>query len=354
MTGCGGPSAPEGGAGGRDLELAVVVPVRDGAAHLGACLDALAPALEGLAAEVVVVDDGSRDGSAALARARGARVLPSGGEGLGPAAARNAGVAATAAPVVVFVDADVEVHPGALRRLRAAVADGGFDAAYGSYDDAPSARNLASLYMNLRHHHGHRLATDDSGTFWSGLGAVRREAFLAAGGFDAARFPVPSVEDVDLGRRLRAAGGRIRRDPGALGKHRKRWTFSSVVRTDIVCRAWPWSRMMIEHPGALRELNAAPAEQLRALVALALLASLLLALAGWAPWWAPLGPLVAALLLGAPLLRVLARGAGWPRALVLMLFHQLHLVYAALTFVLRRLTLRAPRAGSEVSAGRPG
>ena len=44
-------------------------------------------------------------------------------------------------------------------------------------------------------------------TFWTGLGAVRRDAFLAVGGFDGARYPHPSIEDIELGRRLFAAGG---------------------------------------------------------------------------------------------------------------------------------------------------
>lgn len=330
------PSGPE-----LTPRVAAVVPVRDGGEDLVRCLTALRLSLEGMDAEIVVVDDGSRDGSGERARSAGARVVPSGGEGLGPAAARNAGVAVVSAPVVLFVDADVEVHPDAPRRLLGAVGEGGgFQAAYGSYDDEPSARNLASLYMNLRHHHGHRTPSDDAGTFWSGLGAVRREAFLAVGGFDARRYPRPSVEDVDLGRRLRAAGGRIRRDPGALARHRKRWTFASVVHTDIVCRAWPWAGMMIEHPGELRELNAAPREQLRALLALSALGAPALAAAGLVPWAAAPLPAVAGLLASGSLLRVLARRAGWPGALLLGLFHQLHLAYAAGTFVARRLVPR--------------
>ena len=108
------PGEPE--RGGR---LAVVVPVRDGGADLSRCLAALGRALEGLDAEVVVVDDGSSDDSAERARMAGARVLRSGGSGLGPAEARNVGVRAVEAPVVLFVDADVVVHREAPRRLLA-------------------------------------------------------------------------------------------------------------------------------------------------------------------------------------------------------------------------------------------
>ena len=58
-----------------DRRLSVVVPAHDSAATLPACLDALLSAAAGHGAEVVVVDDASRDGSAALAGERGATVI---------------------------------------------------------------------------------------------------------------------------------------------------------------------------------------------------------------------------------------------------------------------------------------
>ena len=54
-------------------------------------------------------------------------------------------------------------------------------------------------------------------TFWAGLGAVRRERFLEAGGFDAGRYPAPAIEDIELGLRLTDAGHRILLDPADPG-----------------------------------------------------------------------------------------------------------------------------------------
>ncbi len=83
--------------------LAVVVPARDEARTLGPILGAVYAS--NLVDEVVVVDDGSRDDTADVARAAGARVLELDGRGKG--AAMAAGLAATTSELVVFLDGDV-------------------------------------------------------------------------------------------------------------------------------------------------------------------------------------------------------------------------------------------------------
>jgi len=308
--------------------LSVVMPVRDGRPHLEASLPALLRSGGERLLEVIVVDDGSQDGSGERASELGARVLRSGGR-LGPAAARNVGAAEAPGDVVLFVDADVVVHPDALGRIADAFADPGTVAVFGSYDDRPPQRGFASQYMNLRHHHVHRTPAEDASTFWAGLGAVRREAFLAAGGFDAKRFPHPSVEDIELAPRLRAGGGRIRRVPGIQGTHLKRWSVGDVLRTDLLRRAIPWARLMQERPGAYTDLNVGRSERLRAALAGALAAGAVLAAAGLVSGWIPLALLGAAALANRPLLALFWRTNGAWFALRGLLFHQLYYLYGA-------------------------
>ncbi|MED6334207.1 MAG: glycosyltransferase family 2 protein [Planctomycetota bacterium] len=309
--------------------ITAVVPVYDGRAHLERSLPALMAAGRGLLDEVIVVDDGSRDGSGECAAALGARVLRAGDEPGGPARARNLGAAAAAGEVLLFVDADVVVHADAVRRVAETLGEGGATAVFGSYDAQPVARNLASLYVNLRHHHVHREPSEDAATFWSGLGAVRREAFEAARGFDADLFTRPSIEDIDLGRRLRAAGGRIRRDPALSATHLKAWTWRAAIRTDIALRALPWARLMREYPGAFGDLNVGFGERAKALLAAALAATGAAAIAG------VIGPPIPALLLAVAFLanRRLAltflRAGGPLIALVGTLFHQVYFLYSA-------------------------
>ena len=113
------PQAASAPAGRGPLDLAVVVPARDEAVALPGLLASLA-AQRRPATEVVVVDDESTDGTAAVAVAGGARVVaapprPPGWNGKQWAC--HTGLLATTAPVVCFVDADVELAPDALARL---------------------------------------------------------------------------------------------------------------------------------------------------------------------------------------------------------------------------------------------
>ncbi len=332
------------------LTLSVVLPVFNGGDSLRRCLEALCAANSGSEAmEIIVVDDGSSDGSADIARTLGARVVPSGGHALGPAAARNVGAREAKGDLLLFVDADVLVAADALGRVLDSFEDEDLGAVFGSYDDTPLEENDASLYMNLRHHHGHRVPSENAATFWTGLGAVRRKAFLSIGGFDLDNFPYPSVEDIDLGQRLRASGVRIRRDPNLLGTHLKRWSWRTVIHTDIFRRARPWAEMMIAHPGRFTDLNVARSEQWKALLAGSWL--LLIALSAWGllPLWMIAAGFALVLLVNHSLTLVFLRAKGPRFALVGMLFHQLYFLYAAATYTgcrVHRLMSGPSRTGS--------
>jgi len=219
--------------------MATIIPARNAGTTLGPCLDALRAA--GMdARSIIVVDDGSEDATAQIARDAGVNVIPTEGP-LGAAAARNVGAAATEADLLLFVDADVAVHPDAIDRMRAAFSPKEIVAVFGSYDDAPPDVSVVSRYRNLLHHHVHQTAMAEAQTFWTGLGAVRRQAFEDVGGFDPA---FDFLEDVELGLRLHDKGGLLRLDSAIQGKHLKRWTFASMMLTDLWGRAIPWLQLM--------------------------------------------------------------------------------------------------------------
>jgi len=223
--------------------LSVIVPATDSPPTLDACLEALRTALPP-GGEILVVD------------------AP---PGAGPAEARNLGALRARGELLAFCDADVLVEPPALERIaRRFDADPGLGALFGAYDDRPAAPGGVSRFRNLLHHHVHVRAEGPAETFWAGIGAVRREAFEAAGGFDAIRYPQPAIEDIELGARLRDRGERIELDPAVRGTHLKRWTLTSMVTTDFARRGVPWVRLLAERRRASSSLNLAPRQALAA------------------------------------------------------------------------------------------
>jgi cellulose synthase/poly-beta-1,6-N-acetylglucosamine synthase-like glycosyltransferase len=197
--------------------VSVVVPARNEAGQIGCCVTAIR-GQDAKVVEVVVVDDGSRDATAAEAGAAGARVVAAPGPGTGQAgkaaAAALGARVATAGRWLAFVDADVVLAPGALSRLLAACLHTG--AVAGSPLARQATRSLWEelLLPDLGLAVAERLDLDAIGdparpeAFLSGQCLlVRRDAYAAAGGFGAVAGSL--VEDVALARRLKAAGGRL-------------------------------------------------------------------------------------------------------------------------------------------------
>lgn len=331
------------------MSLSVVVPARDAGETLAACVSALVKEA-GEGTEIVVVDDASAEAVeetlGELVRSGTIRVVRLDAR-RGAAGARNAGARAARGELLFFVDADVVLAPGGIERARAALDDPAIDAVIGSYDDEPAAQTTVSLFKNLAHHHFHQRSGAEATTFWGACGAIRREAFEAAGGFDEKRFVAPSIEDVELGARLVAAGRRIRLDPGLRVRHLKRWTLRSLVATDVVRRAIPWTRLILERGGVPANLNFSADQRVATLIALGLVAVAVaglfrpVALAGLLPG------LAAAAWINRDLFALFARRGG-ARLLVAGFFlQQLYYLYSVaglLAGVVLHVTGRSPRA----------
>jgi glycosyltransferase involved in cell wall biosynthesis len=235
-------------------QLSVIVPVYNGGAQLTRCIEALL-ASDFSDCEIIIVDDNSSDGSAAAWRTRGIEVIRLASR-RGPAAARNCGASKACGQVLLFVDADVAVRRDTLSSVAAFFREHGNVAAlFGSYDTEPAAENFVSQYKNLLHHFIHQRSSAEAETFWAGCGAIRREAFEAVGGFDEGKYSRPSIEDIELGYRLRRKKFEIILDRDLQVKHLKRWTLPSLLRADIFNRALPWSQLIMEDGGMINELN---------------------------------------------------------------------------------------------------
>jgi GT2 family glycosyltransferase len=323
------------------MRLSVIVPVYNGASFLRASLAALAGSSH-RDYELLVVDDGSTDESAAVASAAGATVLTLAERG-GPARARNHAARVATGDVLVFIDADVCVHADTLARIDAHLrANPETVAVMGSYDDSPADPGFVSQYKNLFHHYIHQHSRQRAWTFWAGCGAIRRDVFLAAGGFDD-RYDRPCIEDIELGARLAAQGQRIDLDPAIQAKHLKRWTLRNLIRTDVFDRAVPWLTLMLRTRHMPPDLNVTHAHRasvvLACLAAMAAVAIPVAAAVGSSAVVAAAFAVLAAccfglLVLNLDLYRFFARKRGWPFALKALALHWFYYLYCAAGVVL--------------------
>ena len=270
------------------LSVSVVIPVYNGGDDLDRCLGAVMGSEYPLE-EVIVVDDAStRPTTAEIARRHGATVLRMEQQG-GPGRARNRGAEHARGDVLVFTDADVVLHHDAIRRAIGVLgSDPDVAAVFGSYDDRPAHPSFLSRYRNLYHHWNHQAGNEEASTFWTGCGAIRRSVFLEMGGFSS-EFERPSIEDIELGYRLRESGHRVRLLKDMQGTHLKEWTFGDMMKTDVLRRGAPWVALLLRHPDSPADLNLNLGARIATVLAALFLLSLILLIPGL-PWSLPAWP----------------------------------------------------------------
>lgn len=313
--------------------ISVIMPLYNARHLLAQVLPPLLAAVErGEVLELIVVDDNSSDDGPQHCLELGVTLLRTPTRS-GPGVARNMGVDAARGDVVLFIDSDVVMHAEVPAIVAASFVSQDVGAVFGSYDDAPADRGLVSKYMNLRHHYIHQRGKEQSETFWAGCGAVDREVFLEAGGYDPERYPLPSIEDIELGHRIRKLGKQILLDKRMLATHLKRWTLVNMVATDVFRRAVPWSRLMMLPEYKVDDLNVGTAERVKAVVA----GLFWLSLAA-VPWWhatafVTAGLIALAFAVNAGLFTLILRRAGPLHMVAAVFLHQLYYVYSGAVFV---------------------
>ena len=253
---------------GEDLGLAVIVVCHESAHDLPRALAALCPQLED-ADELVVVDNDSRDATAEVARreAPSARVVSTGAN-LGFAGGAVAGTHACSAPLLLFLNPDCVVAPGALSALRGCARERPAWGAWQALITLPDGERVNTagnvvhfLGIGWAGRLGSRIADVDPDPHEIGFASgaalvVRRQAWDAVGGIDA-RFFMYS-EDLDLSLRLRLAGWGIGIAPAARVAHSYefdkgayKWFYLERNRWWVLLGVFPTSLLVLLAPALL-------------------------------------------------------------------------------------------------------
>jgi GT2 family glycosyltransferase len=200
------------------MRLSVVIPTRDRAPVLARCLDAIAG--QG-ADEVVVVDDGSADGTGAVLAQRDWVTAVRRERSAGRAGAKNAGLAAASGEVVLFLDDDAIAEPGLVERHRAhhEAHPAPHEALLGRVTWSPEIE--VTPHMHWLENGGPMFSfgaiDDPEDVSWRML--YTTNVSLKRGFLEPFDEELPIYEDTELGFRLSKRGLRLRYDPGALAYH---------------------------------------------------------------------------------------------------------------------------------------
>jgi len=196
------------------LMISVVIPVRDARALLERCLESLdRQTVDRSDYEVIVVDDGSTDGSAEVARKWGARVFRQEKKGAG--AARNRGIQEAKGEVLLFLDADCEADGEWMARISEPIGKDATSGTVGRFtsDQENWVARLIQIEIEGRYH---QMSQYDRIDFVNTATCGFRRELLLNNHFDES---FQKLEDVELSFRIAQKGSRLVYVPGATVRH---------------------------------------------------------------------------------------------------------------------------------------
>lgn len=199
------------------MSVSIVIPTFNGAARIGKCLEALLPQTAPISAEILVVDDGSSDGTAdVVSRYSGVRLISQ--ANAGPAAARNRGALEAKGTIILFTDDDCVPTSDWLAAMTKPFEDPEVVGVKGAY--RTRQKSLVARFVQADYEDRYRLMAalpkiDFVDTY---AAAFRRDRFLEMNGYDTS-FPVACAEDIELSYRMSERGWKMKFVPTAIVYH---------------------------------------------------------------------------------------------------------------------------------------
>lgn len=252
--------------------ISIIIPVYNGGRTIGRCLESVFES-DNTHFECIVVDDASTDNTLEIVEKYDVSLIKL-NKKQGAAHARNIGADNAQGDILFFIDADVTLYPDCIDKvLENFKANPDISALFGSYDQYPDGSNLYSQYKNLFHRYIHQTSKRDATTFWTACGAVYKHAFIKVGKFDQ---ECRMMEDIELGYRLKLHEYKILLVKDLIVKHLKYYTFTSLIKSDFLDRAIPWTVLLLKNNHVKSDLNIKASHKISALVVLFLAIVLLI------------------------------------------------------------------------------
>jgi cellulose synthase/poly-beta-1,6-N-acetylglucosamine synthase-like glycosyltransferase len=302
-----GPEPKPTSMAARDVHplVSVILPARNADANIAAALDAISRQ-DYPHYEVIITSDGSTDRTNEICQEYPYKLIVQ--EWQGTAAAENAGAVLSRGKVLYFTDADVLMPRDTLRRvvetLRSNPEIAGLSGCYSK--ETPEA-NFFSVYKNALHRYVHRTNGRYTVNLFGANSAIWKEAFEKVGGFNSEQ---KVLEDVELGFRLVRARYRILMAKDIEVTHHKKYTFWSLVSSDVYGRVIPWVIVMLKNRRIHFDLNVRP----RNILSFVAVWSVLFAVCPVSPQWSAIcgaGSVIVFCSCNAGLLSYMRRQFGW-------------------------------------------
>lgn len=258
--------------------VSVIIPAHNAEATLQRCLESFT-ASSATPLETIVVCDDCSDRTSEIAQGfAGVRVIHNDRQ-RGAAYSRNVGAVAARGEIFFFVDADCVLQPNTIERGLKALATGE-KVIFGAYIPETSTPGFWTRFKNYQHHYTHQHGADYQTSFWSGCGAIVRQSFEELEGFDVS---VMACEDIEFGYALTRRGYRIRIVKDMQVEHLKPYTLTRLLRSDLLHRAIPWTRLVRAGRAELGKLNTGRSGRRSVVLTAGVLLGLPLApMSGWA------------------------------------------------------------------------
>ncbi len=216
--------------------VSIIIPTFNGSRRIGYCLDALLEQSANRPVEILVVNDGSSDDTAAVVeRYEGVRLINQ--VNFGPAAARNRGASEAKGSILLFTDDDCVPGAGWLEAMLAPFSAPEVVGAKGTY--RTRQKKLVPRFVQIeyedRYHLMRQLPEIDFIDTYSA--AFLRDRFIEMGGYDTS-FPVACAEDIELSYRMSACGWKMKFVPEAIVFHTHPDSFSNYLRKKYKFAFW--------------------------------------------------------------------------------------------------------------------